>query len=560
VVQRAIGEPPVVAPARPFAASLATRQAPDLALEPLGHELSPLGSPGLVVGTAAPVSAALSGRVDLPLQRSASEDRGAPAAPGWSSFDSAGPTPLVAGTPAVDSATLLGLIQRLPAGSATLTTSVATHIPASPPGTLDLRPAVAWVAASSASPSATPNGASLPAPTISASAPAIPEPTVRPSSVGQARRLGLGAPLRPVREPAVQRAPAEAGPVASPGTGLPNVPTGQATGPIGSEPVLPTTSLLSEPGPSRASTSGAAPADPGAALESIGPSELPVVRPISIQRLYASEPIASASVRPGHPPGPGAAALSLVPGFAGQVAQVQRQGAESAPGGPMDAPASPDGIRLNGPAIAGMGAPAGSMSPLGGRVIRVSTAGSLVQPAAQPGADPRAGAPTPGQTHQGVPLVARSIADSGRAFEAPRTAGSMLPASFDGKRQKEPAGPLVQRSAVQVGSAPADAGPQPVPLLAGTPTPVQRAVEIRELEIDATVSDGSLGASPPNGAAPGSPPASAGRGGGAAPATPGERDRELDELAHRLYGRIRSRLAAELLADRERAGMITDLR
>ncbi|MGH2463953.1 MAG: hypothetical protein ACRDGI_00685 [Candidatus Limnocylindrales bacterium] len=39
-----------------------------------------------------------------------------------------------------------------------------------------------------------------------------------------------------------------------------------------------------------------------------------------------------------------------------------------------------------------------------------------------------------------------------------------------------------------------------------------------------------------------------------------DRERELDELARRLYGRIRSRLASELLADRERAGLLVDLR
>jgi hypothetical protein len=35
---------------------------------------------------------------------------------------------------------------------------------------------------------------------------------------------------------------------------------------------------------------------------------------------------------------------------------------------------------------------------------------------------------------------------------------------------------------------------------------------------------------------------------------------DLDELARRLYDRIRRRLRAELLIDRERAGLIADLR
>jgi hypothetical protein len=35
---------------------------------------------------------------------------------------------------------------------------------------------------------------------------------------------------------------------------------------------------------------------------------------------------------------------------------------------------------------------------------------------------------------------------------------------------------------------------------------------------------------------------------------------ELDELAGRLYDRLRSRLRQELLLDRERAGLLTDFR
>jgi hypothetical protein len=37
-------------------------------------------------------------------------------------------------------------------------------------------------------------------------------------------------------------------------------------------------------------------------------------------------------------------------------------------------------------------------------------------------------------------------------------------------------------------------------------------------------------------------------------------DKELDDLARQLYDRLRSRLRMELLVDRERAGLITDLR
>src|SRR5205814_1417267 len=58
------------------------------------------------------------------------------------------------------------------------------------------------------------------------------------------------------------------------------------------------------------------------------------------------------------------------------------------------------------------------------------------------------------------------------------------------------------------------------------------------------------------------PPAIAARAavaaGAAAPG--GQSDRELDELARKLYDRFRVRLRSELLVERERAGLTTDLR
>jgi hypothetical protein len=45
---------------------------------------------------------------------------------------------------------------------------------------------------------------------------------------------------------------------------------------------------------------------------------------------------------------------------------------------------------------------------------------------------------------------------------------------------------------------------------------------------------------------------------GAAPSGLPTGDKELDDLAHRLYDRIRSRLRLELLIDRERTGTLSD--
>jgi hypothetical protein len=58
-------------------------------------------------------------------------------------------------------------------------------------------------------------------------------------------------------------------------------------------------------------------------------------------------------------------------------------------------------------------------------------------------------------------------------------------------------------------------------------------------------------------------PATVGPAAQVGPARPGAAPQpgaELDELARRLYDRIRVRLRGELLVDRERAGLLTDLR
>jgi hypothetical protein len=61
--------------------------------------------------------------------------------------------------------------------------------------------------------------------------------------------------------------------------------------------------------------------------------------------------------------------------------------------------------------------------------------------------------------------------------------------------------------------------------------------------VQAAAEAGSNGATPPWG-----------------PVPAGRSDQELDALALDLYDRLRSRLRMELLVDRERAGLVTDLR
>lgn len=72
-------------------------------------------------------------------------------------------------------------------------------------------------------------------------------------------------------------------------------------------------------------------------------------------------------------------------------------------------------------------------------------------------------------------------------------------------------------------------------------TPVQR--EAAPTTAEAPAASPGAGATPAGGAAPGA----------------GDKPAELDELAKKLYERIRTRLKAELRLDRERAGLLTDL-
>jgi hypothetical protein len=564
-VQRTVGEPPVVAPVGPFADSLATRRPPELALEVLGHEVSPLASPGLVVGVARPVGAALTGRVDLPLQRAAIDPESAPAeSAGWSPFDEPAQSrleatgagaPAGAGTSADPSragsaatSTTGGesdvhpvMIQRLALGGPILTTSAGTPVPGSPAGTLDLRPAVARVAAGPSLGAPTPIRPTEPGPALPVPAAPPTEPPARRPTLGQARRLGLGAPLRNVHERAVQRR-AEPAAVLPSGVGLPVVPISQPIGPAGPGPDPTAIPSAPDSSASEARSRRLAAVEADAGLEAGAPGELPVVRPNSIQRVVVSEPIASVgAVRPVTPT---ASDLPLVSGRAGQTISAVSEDAEVNDPGSGRARTGFDEVDEPGAAI----------SPLGGSAIRVSSASSLLAPAGQTEAGQQRRVATTGRASLDGPVVARSVVESSRAPAGPGRPPSLIETGFGAGPRHPQVGPLVQLSHVQARSPMADTAAQLAPPLVGAPIPVQRAVVIPEIEVRPAPTEPAPGASSSPGASPGSPAAPA------AAASPAERDRELDELARRLYGRIRTRLSAELLADRERAGLITDLR
>jgi hypothetical protein len=533
----------VVAPAAPFAETLATRQPAGLALAPLGHEVSSLATPGLLIGTATASgianTAAVSGRPDLPLQRRF--DPADPTEPAWSSFEAPADTSMPGAGDRGSGENLVpapvAAIQRL-APPAPLLTSASD---------IEVRPAPA---VQRAAPAVT---AGRPA-TEPPSEAAAPAPARRPT-LGEARRLGLGAPLRSAADVKVQRSEADV-----PGgwqAGLPVV-LANATGALSVQ-------AHAEAGTGRAggpatverhdAPSGADVAEP----DDPAPVELTVVQPLSVDRrpslprLDLQRSIASPA------PTPGPEAASLLPGAGEPTSPASPAAlagafpivvARSATGDAGEA-GDPLVIRAAGPSAL----PPSRTSPLGGSPIRATSSGSLLRAPAGGPADPGrdAGAARP---PSGSPVVARVVDGAGDAGVAQPVAGqhpmAAELAALGITIQREPAGPVVQRRSPAEGPAPEPGSSAPGNL---TIVPLQRAVEIDEVQVASSAAGGQAGAASGSTAL-----ATDTTGSTSAAATRADRERELDELARRLYGRIRSRLASELLADRERAGLLVDLR
>jgi hypothetical protein len=512
-----------------------------MALAQLGHEVSPLASAGIVVGLVAPAGAALSGRVDLPVQRLAAQALPEAAeSPGWSSFESSGSgLEAVSADPgggqlpaAIDGPAVVA--QRL---APSMTSSKATSLPAALAGTFDLRPAAPKAVPFAAGPALASVAPTAVEPVAATSIPVGNDLPARRPTLGQARRLGLGVPLSASSEHAIQR-------IALPGAAL-TAPTGSAPSTDG-QPILMPGAAGSALGRATGAPAGGRP-DPAPSAGWSGP-EMPgqtrptapgehpawtVVRPTSIQRLAPALPGGSADGnRAGRPIG-AATIGSAGPSDRGAPSGAQRGDVE---------PAGRAGTRPDE-----LGDPAPTIqllldAPLGGLPIRVTSAGSLLGPASQgesggPGALPAERA-LPGPE----PVATRAVASQGPGPE-PRS-------------RPEAGGPAVMRIVASARPPTAVMDAAPGPGRATLLPPVQRAVEVNEVPIHPNGADPSAGGDGANGSS-GGQGQQPGLGGAAASA---DKDRELDDLARRLYGRIRSRLSAELLADRERGGVITDLR
>ncbi len=208
--------------------------------------------------------------------------------------------------------------------------------------------------------------------------------------------------------------------------------------------------------------------------------------------------------------------------------------------------------------------------------LHVPTPGSTGWPAAWPDGTvtlpSRPGLPTldvpqsspPQSTHHIVQRSARAAGSAGpwgagqttfapRILRATDTVGADLgPPAMDaggiavaaGIAQRETDGTVIFNMAI-----PADPSPD-------APT-IQRAVEVEEMTVDSTAA-GTAGSSTSEAAA--HTPSTTVPTAGDAPAPAGAAAPNIDDLARRLYDPLAARLKAELRLDRERAGLVTDLR
>ena len=654
-LQRAVGAAPLTAPSAVFARDLAGRRAPDPMLGPLGHDITADGPAGLVSGIAVPlVQRAPSGSDGRPapaLPAPAAPVRGRPTTQRATiSFASGPPTddpegaaavsPLegaaaaviagqAAGGPAADFPSLaprtLPVARLEPATPALSATRVADATAPAP--VLALARIVASGASGAASQTAGSPPVTAPVQVAGAAAGSVPEtvPVAPPvlaggdepahtlvarRTLGESRRLGLGAPLTG-RPPSDARATDRPDlPVARPtdAPGLtsthppiaPGVPAaGAASAPLSRLVVArrQTTATAPEPAtvvpqvspqvspqaPAAADTSSAGtPVDaPSAekAAESTASSSASSTRPlvgdspIGVSRLAREDAAtgaatgadadgaadADAAAEHGVPVLRVAGASAALPAAWGPAAGVDagpEPGAMSAAAisgvatGNAAGPAGIAAVQRSHAMPVGGGAPV--LAPLvAGRAIRASLPAAMATLGYGPSAEA-----SPVVARLAIPTLGTG---TGGRDERPVVARAALAGGRGPSPTAIPGLPLA-RSAV--GPARPDAVETGRPdgafswaagagfaTVAPPPVPsVQRAVSIDEV----TVTPGGDPAGPAESGATAGPagqPGATGTGGAGT---------DYEELAEHVYDKIRARLTTELLLDRERAGMLVD--
>jgi hypothetical protein len=218
---------------------------------------------------------------------------------------------------------------------------------------------------------------------------------------------------------------------------------------------------------------------------------------------------------------------------------IQRTIQRATDGGPSRRSTSARPTDQAGPAV-GLLAPTGAAvsAPVQGAVNAVPSSGAGAEAVISASPEPPS---TMFALHpRRLPSVS---AEAGPAVGAGRSiqrasAGPTFPAQLPLAPSRAPSQASIEATAMAVAQRAIDAHvPEPPPPAAEPPVPaVQRAVTIE----DVTTSPGASGSS-------------------AGSSSLGHSSAELEVLATKLWGRLRLQLRRELLADRERAGMLTDL-
>ncbi len=199
-IQRFVGAHPLTAPSDEFSNDLATHQDPSVSTDTMGHQVSAEAPPGLVLALARPTTRS-DGPEMIPRPRVQRSVAGAVAESGeWDGDEAAPetrPTPLPMSAHPVAARELAVVAPEPP----------VQRLTSLPP---DAEPTPVPPVAQRSRAVPTPLTMSIPADQPSEAPPA----PVQRLTLGQSRRLGLGAPIRQVPEHSVQRAASDAMPLA----------------------------------------------------------------------------------------------------------------------------------------------------------------------------------------------------------------------------------------------------------------------------------------------------------------------------------------------------------
>ncbi len=550
-IQRTTGEMPLVASPGSFVDGLPGSTGLPPIVQPLGHEVSPLATPGLVVAHARPVAAPTSGRLPAPVQRRASRGARAEAVQpvaATSTIDDAdsGWSPAAAEAPAraADAAP----IRSLPTVS-----RMTIRMPDRPLTSAEIaaRPASVQRAASGAratTPIPAPGGMrrspspiTRATPTVSRQqAATVTPPTAAPlpTRPSPSSRSGLGAPL--------DELPSSARPI----------PAAPAAAPV----VLPVSRSIAAPMPlvtsghrtsvQRAAAGERATIDPGASappataadpLRATG-LQLPELPVLSVSRSTSASPAASPAVRPA----PRASSPEVRPTLGARplepTVRVQRSTSATDPddddgeddGDALPSPWWAPATASNGPSgfdgasgmdanpvvvsrsVSGQALGLGSNADYrGGADARRAAASRTIGRAVQR-------ATTPVTALPGVrPAVTASLASAARRTSTAAAAETALAPVAQRQLVASPANVVVQTT-----PAPASAARS-----SGLPSHAPPVVQRAEADV----------------ATPARPPSTTQRS-----------ETDLEELAQALFSRIRGRLRSELIHDREAKGLSFD--